>query len=151
MGFESVKKSLSELLTHADRRGICLGIENRYHYLEYPGPDELDIFLGLGGPQQIGFIYDVGHAYTLDRLGFYPHEEWLQRFAARIIGTHLHDVIGTTDHYAAGLGEVNFSTVAAFLPENAFRTCEFQSFNTPEQVKAGLKVLVEHGCIKSQS
>jgi len=33
--------------------------------------------LGLAGPDRIGFIYDVGHAYTLDYLGFYSHEEWL--------------------------------------------------------------------------
>jgi len=57
-------------------------------------------------------------------------------------------VASLTDHYAAGLGEVDFSMVAEYLPENAFRTCEFQTFNTPEQVSAGLKVLAGHGCIK---
>jgi sugar phosphate isomerase/epimerase len=84
-------------------------------------------------------------------MGFYPHEEWLGRFSRRIIGTHLHDVIGTTDHYAPGLGQVDFDRVAAYLPASAFRTCEFQTFNTPEQVKTGLRFLVEHGCIKSRS
>jgi sugar phosphate isomerase/epimerase len=119
--------------------------------MEFPSPDELGILLALAGSDQIGFIYDVGHAQTLDRLGFYRHEEWLKRFAPRIIGTHLHDVIGTTDHCAPGLGDMDFSMVAAYLPENAFRTCEFQTFNSPEQVKAGLKVLIERGCIKSQN
>lgn len=149
-GFEAVKKSIAELLEYANKFGICLGIENRYHYMEYPSPDELRTLLDLASPEQLGFIYDVGHAQTLDRLGFYPHEEWLKRFAPRMIGTHLHDVIGVTDHYAPGLGEVDFSMVAKYLPENAFRTCEFQTFNTPEQVKAGLRFLLEHGCIKTQ-
>ena len=107
--------------------------------------------LALASPDRIGFLYDVGHAQTLDTLGFYRHDEWLKRFAPRIIGTHLHDVIGTTDHYAPGLGSVDFDMVAAYLPENAFLTCEFQTFNTPEQVKAGLVTLVEHGCIKLQN
>jgi HAD superfamily hydrolase (TIGR01549 family) len=146
-GFEAVKKSLAELLEYANKFGICLGIENRYHYMEYPSPDELETLLDMAGPQQIGFIYDVGHAQTLDRFGFYPHEEWLKRFGPRIVGAHLHDVIGVRDHYAPGLGEVDFSMVAKYLPENAFRTCEFQTFNTPEQVKAGLNFLVEHRCI----
>ena len=75
----------------------------------------------------------------------------MKRFAPRIIGTHLHDVIGTTDHYAPGLGNVDFSMISTYLPETAFRTCEFQTFNTPEQVKAGLHVLVERGCIKLQN
>jgi sugar phosphate isomerase/epimerase len=146
-GFEAVKKSLTELLDYANKFGICLGIENRYHYMEYPSPDELEALLNLAGPDQIGFIYDVGHAQTLDRLGFYRHEEWLKRFAPRMIGAHLHDVIGVKDHFAPGLGEIDFAMVAKYLPENAFRTCEFQPFNTPEQVKAGLNFLIEHRCI----
>ncbi len=148
-GFESVKKSLVELLDYAGKFGICLGIENRYHYMQFPSPEELEILLNLAGPQQIGFIYDVGHAETLDCLGFYRHEEWLKRFSPRIIGTHLHDVIGTTDHYAPGLGKVDFAMVASYLPDTAFRTCEFQTFNTPEQVRSGLELLVDRGCIKT--
>jgi HAD superfamily hydrolase (TIGR01549 family) len=146
--FAAVCKSIRELLAYAAPSRICLGIENRYHYLEHPSPDELEILLNLAGPEQIGFLYDIGHAETLFRLGFYPHGEWLERFASRIIGTHLHDVITTVDHYAPGLGDVDFGMAATALPENAFRTCEFQNFNTPEQVKAGLEFLVKYNCIK---
>jgi HAD superfamily hydrolase (TIGR01662 family) len=149
--FDSVKKSIVELLAYAENTNVKLGIENRYHYMEIPSPDELESLLNLASPDRIGMIYDVGHAQTLDLLGFYPHEEWLRRFAPRILGTHLHDLRGTTDHYAPGLGDVDFDMIAAYLPANAFRTCEFQTFNTPEQVKAGLKVLVECGCIKLQN
>jgi HAD superfamily hydrolase (TIGR01549 family) len=148
--FQSLNKSITELLSYADRTGVRLGIENRYHYMEFPSPDELETLLALAGPDRIGFIYDVGHAQALDAMGFYSHEEWLKRFATRIILTHLHDVIGTTDHYAPGLGEVNYSMISSYLPETALRTCEFQTFNTPEQVKAGLDVLVESGCVKLQ-
>ena len=146
--FESVKNSIIELMAYAENTGVRLGIENRYHYMEFPSPDELEILLALAGPDRIGFLYDTGHAQTLDILGFYRHEEWLKRFAPRIIGTHLHDVIGTTDHYAPGLGKVDFETISRYLPADAFRTCEFQNFNSPEQVKAGLKFLAEYGCIK---
>ena len=146
--FESLKKSILDLLAHAQPLGVRLGIENRYHYLEHPSPDELQTLLDLASPEQIGFIYDIGHAETLDCLGFYPRSEWLERFAPRIIGTHLHDVINTADHYAPGLGKVDFETIYRYLPADAFRTCEFQNFNTPQQVKAGLVFLAEHGCIK---
>jgi sugar phosphate isomerase/epimerase len=145
---ESVKKSLLELLDYAGCSGIRLGLENRYHYFDIPNPDEMGVLLSLAGPEQLGFVYDVGHAQALDRLGFYPHEEWLKRYASRMIGVHLHDVIGIADHYAPALGEVDFDMVATYLPEDAFRTCEFQVVNTTEQVKAGLKILAEHGCIK---
>ena len=60
----------------------------------------------------------------------------------------MHDVIGTIDHHAPGLGTVDFETISRFLPADVFRTCEFQNFNDPEQVKSGLEFLAEHGCIK---
>ena len=145
---ESVKKSLLELLEYAGRFDVRLGLENRYHYFDIPNPDEMGFLLGLAGPEQLGFVYDVGHAQALDRLGYYLHEEWLQRYSARMIGVHLHDVIGITDHLAPGLGEVDFDMIAAYLPERALRTCELQSTNTAEQVEAGLMFLAEHGCIK---
>ena len=62
--------------------------------LDIPTLDEMEVILALAGPDQLGFIYDVGHAQTQDRLGFSPHEGWLKRYANRIIGAHLHDVIG---------------------------------------------------------
>jgi hypothetical protein len=57
-------------------------------------------------------------------------------------------VIGLNDHFAAGLGEVNFEEVAGYLPENAFRTCEFLNSNSPEQVHAGIQYLVDQQCVK---
>lgn len=145
---EAVKKSLVELLEYAGRFGVRLGLENRYHYMDIPSLDEMGELLSLAGPNQLGFVYDVGHAQTLDRLGFCPHESWLKRYASLMIGAHLHDVIGISDHHAPGLGEVDFDMVATYLPAGAFRTLEVEPDNTTDQVKAGLRFLVEHGCLQ---
>ncbi len=147
-GLSAVKKSLAELLDYAGQTGIRLGLENRYHYLEFPSPDELEELFCLAGPDRLGFIYDVGHAQALSCLGFYPHGEWLKRFAPRIIGTHLHDVTGLQDHQVPGQGEVDFDLIAAYLPKEAFRTLEFQGQHTHEQVIAGLRFLEEHRCLR---
>jgi putative hydrolase of the HAD superfamily len=144
----SVKKSLVELLEYTHHSNIRLGLENRYHFFDIPALDELGELLALAGSDQLGFLYDVGHAQTLDRLGFYPHEEWLKRYADRIIGVHLHDAIGVDDHQAPGLGEVDFRMVASYLPGDAYRALEVQSHNTPEQIKTGMQILVDTGCVK---
>jgi FMN phosphatase YigB (HAD superfamily)/sugar phosphate isomerase/epimerase len=144
---QSVQRSLLELLEYASRFHIRLGIENRYHYLDIPSLDEMGDILALAGPERIGYIYDVGHAQTQDRLGFYPHKEWLRRYASRIIGVHLHDVTGVNDHQAPGLGEVDFRMVAAYLPREAYRALEVQSYTTSEQIKGALQILVDTGCI----
>ncbi len=145
---EAVKRSLAELLEYAAAYHVKLGLENRYHYMDIPIQDEMEELLGLANPGQLGFIYDVGHAQALDRLGFFKHEDWLKRYATRMIGCHLHDVIGLTDHLAPGLGEIDFRMIARYLPADVFRTLELLPGNTLAQVKHGLGYLVEAGCIE---
>lgn len=145
---QAVKRSLLELLDYVGGAGIRLGLENRYHFLDIPGLEEMAELLELAPPDRLGFIYDVGHAQALDRLGFYSHEAWLKRYAGRMIGVHLHDVLGVSDHRAPGLGEVDFHSVGSYLPKTAFRTLELQGSNTPEQIQAGMEILVESGCVK---
>jgi sugar phosphate isomerase/epimerase len=146
--FLAVKKSLRELIEYAQPLNIKLGLENRYHYMDIPTIEEMNELLCLAGPDQLGFIYDVGHAQALGRLGFFPHQEWLKRYSSRIFGAHLHDVIGLSDHYAPGLGEIDFKFISNYLPVNSFRTFELQPGNTLAQVTFGLHLLVEAGCIK---
>ena len=146
---EAVQKSLRELVEYASRYRIRLGIENRYHYLHIPSLDEMQVLLALANNEQLGFWYDVGHAHAMDKLGFFPHEQWLKHFASRMIGVHLHDARGIKDHYAPGLGEVDFSMVARYLPVNAIRTLELHPSNTPEQITAGLEYLQEKRCVNN--
>ncbi len=143
---EAVRRSLRELAEYARTRSVRLGLENRYHYHEIPLPDEVEFLLDTGDQDTLGFWYDIGHAETLDQMGFIPHAEWLTRLAPRILGTHLHDVIGIDDHRAAGLGQIKWDMVARHVPANALRTCEFQNDNTPQQVANGVRWLIEHGC-----
>jgi sugar phosphate isomerase/epimerase len=141
-------RSISELLKYAAGTGICLGIENRYHYYEIPSPDELGELLNLADPTRLGFIYDVGHAQVLSRLGFYAYDEWLTRYWTRIVAVHLHDVKGIQDHQLPGQGDVDFDLVGKYLPKGVLRTSEFQGHHTQEQVQESLLFLQQHGCIE---
>jgi sugar phosphate isomerase/epimerase len=145
---EATKRSLKELIEYARRVGVRLGLENRYHYLDIPGLDEMGLLLDLADPDLLGFVFDVGHATALDRLGFYPFEDWLRRYAGRLFAVHLHDAIGIYDHLAPGLGEVDFSRVASYLSRDVLCTMEIEGGNTPAQVKAGIKNLADSGCVK---
>ncbi len=144
---EAVQKSLAELLEVARAAGIRLGLENRYHYMDIPVLEEMDLLLQMAGPEELGFWYDVGHAQALDRLGFDAQDEWLERFAGRITGVHLHDIVGITDHRAPGTGEVDFARIAGYLPADTIHTCEVSKSVPLEQVRAGLQYLVDKGCV----
>jgi sugar phosphate isomerase/epimerase len=145
----SVRRSLVELAEYAARMGVRLGLENRYHYQEIPLPNELDDLLSLDLGEAVGYWHDVGHAQVLEHLGFGTHEEWLRRFGGpqgRMIGVHFHDVVGITDHQAAGKGKMDWEMVARYLPADTLRTCEFLSSNSPEEVATGARLLAEKGC-----
>ncbi|HUT16201.1 MAG TPA: sugar phosphate isomerase/epimerase [Anaerolineae bacterium] len=142
VNMRSVRRSLLELAEIATPMGVRLGLENRFHYHEIPLPDELDDLLDLGCGETVGYWHDVGHGQVLQHLGFGKHEEWLQRFASRMIGVHLHDVRGIADHLAVGLGQVDWDMVASYLSASAMRTCEFQSFSSAQEVAAGLDRVV---------
>lgn len=146
---EAVLRSLTELLACARQEGIVLGLENRYHYLHIPTPAEMGELMACAGPEMLGMVYDVGHAQAMERLGFFTHQEWLERFADRIVEVHLHDVKGIEDHLAPGLGEVDFARLAPWLPAGALRTCEIRPQATPEQIVAGMDTLVRLGCIEA--
>jgi len=139
----SVRRSLLELAEHAERLGVRLGLENRFHTHEIPLPDELDELLDMGCGNTLGYWHDVGHAQVLEHLGFHSQEEWLRRFSGRMNGIHFHDVRGVTDHLAAGLGQVDWDLVFDHLPAGAIRTCEFKPGNSPQEVTAGLEFLAD--------
>ncbi len=141
-------RSIAELAEYAAQAGVRLGLENRYHYLDLPLPDEMEDLLAIAGSERGGFLYDVGHAQTLENLGLVPHQEWLERYADRMVAVHLHDIKGLRDHEAAGLGEVDWDMVARYLPREALRTFEFRAHNTPSQLQDALEFLAGKGCIE---
>lgn len=147
INLEAVRRSLVKLAEYAGRMGVRLGLENRDHYYEIPLPDELDYLLGLGYDEIVGYLHDVGHAQKLEHLGFCPHEEWLRRFAGRMVGIHLHGIVGLRDHLAPGVGQMDWDTVARYLLVEVVRTCECRSYNSPQELVAGMRLLAEKGCV----
>ena len=143
---DAVKKSLCEIIEFARGSGVALGIENRYRYYDIPLPDEMEELLGMCDEPWYGFQLDTGHAVALDRLRLASLDDWLERFSNRMIGVHLHDVDGITDHQVIGEGSVDFSFFGKYLPANCHRTMEINPKATLEQIADGLEKLVASGC-----
>jgi HAD superfamily hydrolase (TIGR01549 family) len=145
---DAVKKSLEEIIEFSRGSSVALGIENRYRYYDIPLPDEMEELLGMCDESWFGFQLDTGHAVALDRLGLCSVDAWLERFNQRMIGVHLHDVDGITDHQVIGEGSVDFSLFGKYLPANCYRTMEINPKATLDQLAAGMERLVASGCIQ---
>jgi sugar phosphate isomerase/epimerase len=141
------RRSLAEIAAHAAAKSVAVGLENRYHYHEFPGPGEVQELLDEYPPDVAGFWLDVGHAEVLDRLGLERHERWLDELGARCIGAHVHDVDGLADHRAPGHGTADWPHYAAKLPASAPRVFEINQRVPEEQVTAAIPFLREQGIL----
>ena len=129
--FRAARESLRALSRYSSEKGILIGLENRVHFHEIPSLEEMGQLLAELDNGSVGYWHDVGHAEVQSRLGFTPRHEWFPRVGDRMIGVHLHDVIGVRDHYAPGMGSVPWDMVAANLPPNVIKVCEVGGWNQP--------------------
>ncbi|MGB9723897.1 MAG: sugar phosphate isomerase/epimerase family protein [Chloroflexia bacterium] len=143
---EWVREALGRLAVRARDLGVVIGLENRADYRDLPSPEEMGLLLEEFGPE-VGFWYDVGHAYRLEALGFYPQAVWLERYGGRLVGVHLHDSRGLSDHRPPGTGEVPFGRLLPLLPAQGLRVLEVQHGYRSEELSQGLDVLRAAGVL----
>jgi len=144
---DAARKSLQELSEYSRQKGIMLGLETRFHPNEIPNMDEMAELLNEISESLVGYWHDVGHAEVQQQLGFGLHEEWLSRFKDKMVGIHLHDILGISDHHAPGRGNMNWEMVAKYLPPRIIRVCEIGEWNDEEQMQGVVKFLQKKGIV----
>ncbi len=107
--------SLDRLLPAAQKHGIVLGLETRYHYFELPSFDEMAIIFNEFDGAPVGYWHDTGHAYVQEQLGMVSKTAWLKAYGTRLVGLHVHDAVGLVDHLAPGLGEIDFEPIQKWI------------------------------------
>ena len=144
---DAARKSLQELSEYSQQKGIMLGLETRFHFNEIPNMDEMAELLNEASESLVGYWHDVGHAEVQQQLGFSLHEEWLSRFKDRMVGIHLHDVLGISDHQAPGMGDIDWEMVAKYLPPGIIKVCEIGEWNDEEQMQGVVNLLHKEGIL----
>jgi sugar phosphate isomerase/epimerase len=144
---DAARKSLQELSRYSRQKGIMLGLETRFHFSEIPNMDEMAGPLDKVSERLAGYWHDVGHAEVQQQLGFSFHEEWLSRFKDRMVGIHLHDVRGISDHRTPGNGNMNWEMIAKHLPQGIVRVCEIGEWSDEGQMQGVVKFLQKKGIL----
>lgn len=138
---ESLLYSLDCLERVADKNGILLGLENRYHYHELPGIKELEILLETFKGAPIGYWHDTGHSHANETLNLLQSQALLDRFSHRLIGIHLHDAIGLEDHLAPGKGEIKFNRLKPYIKSDTVLVMELKPGTPEREVVEGVEFL----------
>ncbi len=137
--------SLDRLAREAEKRGVFLGIENRYNIHDLPNLEEFKVIFKefAGGP--LRYWHDIGHATTQQNLGIENQEGLLENFGGYLIGVHLHGCKGYHDHEAPGSGEEDYTLIKKFLKPDTLRVVETHHRASQEELRRGLDFLKEQG------
>jgi len=142
---ENSLKAVEEIVNYAGKKGIKVGLENRFFYHEIPNFEEIGLFLKNFG-SGLGYWHDTGHAGISVKLGLVgSHEDYLKEYSSQMIGIHLHDVRGFKDHLAPGTGEIDFTILSKYINSTIIRAIEAHRRSTVEEVKESINYLKKVG------
>lgn len=139
---DNVISCLSELVSYADRAGVALAIENRFYYGEIPLIPEFAVIFEVFKRGRLYYWHDVGHAEVFNRLGLASHTDFLDKFSNRLIGIHLHDIMGAmADHKPPGLGDFDFGILKPYIDNEIIKVIEAHEPASAEQIRQSVDYL----------
>lgn len=98
-------KMVRAILPSCQGNGVLPAVENLKQT-----PEFLRALLDAFSPSELGFCYDSGHALITNQA------DLVERFADRLVATHLHDNDGVTDqHRLPGEGKADWAKIASVL------------------------------------
>lgn len=138
---EAALYDIEYLANQATKFGLKLGLVTPQAYSDFPLPEEMNVFLEeFGDP--VYYWHDVGQAQVFHTLNLLSQNIWLDMFAEKTIGVHLHQTVGLDKGRPP-----NPETIAAFenigttIPKDVLLTCKFSSIHPPEVIKEGINFL----------
>lgn len=129
--------SLDELNREAEKKGVYLGIENRYYPQEIPDFDEIGMILREFEGGRVCYWHDAGHAVVQENLGLCEQNKLLEAYSDRMIGVHIHDVNGLVDHLAPGSGRTRFEEIRPFVKPDHIKIMEIESSVGRDELREG--------------
>ena len=140
---DAVSFSLDRLIPRAQSLGVRLGLENRFHACQVPDIDECALLLERFAGAPVGPWFDTGHAHVQGLAGLADTSDWLSRFGDGLLGCHLHDAQGISDHLAPGAGEFDWPELAKALALAPIKILELHPGPEPKEIKEAADMLVD--------
>lgn len=94
---------------------------------------------------RVGYWHDTGRIHQRQKAGLPGQGAWLDAFAPRMAGVHLHDAAEDEAEIPPGRGEVDFRLVKEYLPSQAARVVEVNPRHGRAEILAAVQFLLDKG------
>ncbi|MFB5675107.1 sugar phosphate isomerase/epimerase family protein [Paenibacillus terreus] len=153
---QKIIKSLDEVCNRAASKGIDirLGLETRSKPQQIPTLAEAKTIIKALKGAPVGIWYDTGHAIMMDRLGLYDSVGEMDDLMDDIVGVHIHEAIGLSDHWCPYVNSKNKDFYDAYLPmiERAqVKVYELKAACRPEEIHESHRLLAAKLARRRQS
>lgn len=115
---QKIIESLDEVCNLAVSKGLNIrfGIETRSKPQQIPTLSEAKTIIQALKGAPVGIWYDTGHAIMMDRLGLYDSVREMEGLMDDIVGVHIHETIGLSDHWCPYVNSGDMDFYDAYLP-----------------------------------
>lgn len=143
---QTIIESLDEVCNRAASKGLNVrfGIETRSKPQQIPTLAEAKTIISALQGAPVGIWYDTGHAIMMDRLGLYDSIGEMEGLMDDIVGVHIHETIGLSDHWCPYVNSGNPDFYDAYLPmiERAqVKVYELKAACRPEEIHESHRLL----------
>ncbi|UKS25092.1 sugar phosphate isomerase/epimerase [Paenibacillus sp. HWE-109] len=113
-----IVESLERVCNHIAQKGwkIAIGIETRSRCYQMPTLQEANTMIDRLAGANLGLWYDIGHGMMMDRMGLYDNAAEVNAMLERVVGVHIHETIGLSDHWCPYVHSGDMLFFDRFLP-----------------------------------
>ncbi|MGR6543540.1 sugar phosphate isomerase/epimerase family protein [Paenibacillus tundrae] len=141
-----IQESLEEVCEISEQRGygVNFGIETRSRCYQMPTLQEAAILIDNLKGAPLGLWYDIGHGMMMDRMGLYDNVRGANALIHNIVGVHIHETVGLSDHWCPYVHSKDMTFFDSFLDiieHSPVKVYELKSACTPEDIDASHELI----------
>ncbi|PWV94416.1 xylose isomerase-like TIM barrel protein [Paenibacillus cellulosilyticus] len=115
---QRVGDSLEEVCDRIAAKGwdVSIGIETRSRCYQMPTLREARTIFDRLPDAPVGLWYDFGHGMMMERMGLYDNAADMALIKDRVVGIHIHETVGLSDHWCPYVHSGDNEYFDRFLP-----------------------------------
>ncbi|QYK61503.1 TIM barrel protein [Paenibacillus sp. S25] len=143
---QRIRDSLEEVCDRIASKGydVAIGIETRSRCYQMPTLQEAKTIIDRLKGAPVYLWYDIGHGMIMDRMGLYDNAKEANEMIDYILGVHIHETIGLSDHWCPYIhsGDLEFfDRFVNIIRQAPIKVYELKAACQPEDIERSHELL----------